>query len=111
MLSHADRLRLGIAIMTEGSILIANESCIGQFLIAVLASEALWMPVGGHRFDNPPNNKLPAFVAARSEQDMEVPLAVLPTLELVENSIGERPEALGAPEKKVGVRKMQFFYE
>jgi hypothetical protein len=40
---------------------------------------------------------LTAFSAAGREENVEVVLAVLAALELVEDSIRERPETLGAP--------------
>ena len=46
--------------------------------------------------DDSPNDELPALSAARREEDVEVVLAILPPLELVEHAVGERPEALRA---------------
>jgi hypothetical protein len=42
-----------------------------------------------------------ALSAARSEEDVEVVLAVLPALELVEDPVREWPETLGTPEANI----------
>ena len=46
--------------------------------------------------DDSPHDELSALSAARREEDVEVVLAVLPPLELVEHPVRERPEALRA---------------
>ena len=82
--------------MAEGTILVPDEPAIGQLLVAQFAAEAMRMPIGGHCFDDPSNHEFTAFVAARSKEDVEVTLAVLPALKLVENAVWESAETLGA---------------
>lgn len=84
--------------MAQGSVLVANEAAVGQLFATELAAEAGGMPISGHRLDNSTDHELAAFVAAGRKEDVEVPLAVLAALELVENAVWEGTEALGAPE-------------
>lgn len=95
--AHSHSLGLGIAVVAQRLVLVPDESGVGQLLVAVLAPEAVRMPVGGHGLDHPTHHEFTALVAARSEEHLKVPLAVLAALELVEHAVGERPEALGAP--------------
>lgn len=67
MLAKADRLHLGIALVAQRPILVANETTVGQLLVAHLALEARWMPAGRHRLDDATDDELAAFVAARCE--------------------------------------------
>ena len=83
--------------------LISDEPCIGQLFVTVLAAEAARMPVGGHGLDHTTHNKFPAFVATGCEEHLEVPLAVLAAFELVEDTVGERAKALGAPRRRWGL--------
>lgn len=81
--------------MAQGAVLVLDEPTVGQLLGAQLAAEALWMPAGGHRLNDSPDDELAALVAAGSEEDVEVTFAVLATLKLVKDAILEGPEALG----------------
>ena len=56
------------------------------------------MPVGVHRFDHASNDEFSAAAATWREQHLKVVLAVLATLEFVEDSFGERAETLSAAE-------------
>lgn len=99
MLAHSDGLGLCIAVMTQRLVLVTDESRVGQLFVAVFATEAVWMPVRGHRLDHSTDDELAAFIAAGREQHLEVSFAVLATLELVEDSVRERAEALGASKR------------
>lgn len=92
------RLHLGIAFVAKCAILVAYEAAVGQLFGTQLTAEALRMPAGGHGLDDASDDKLAALVAAGGEQYVEIPLAVLAALELVENAILERAEALSAAE-------------
>ena len=48
--------------------------------------------------DHSPDDELAAFGAAGSEEDMEAMLTIFPVLEVVEDSVREPSEALGADE-------------
>ena len=54
------------------------------------------MPGGRHRPDDAAHDELAALSAAGRVKDVEVMLAVLPSLELVEYTVGEGPETLRA---------------
>lgn len=99
VLAHSHRLRLSITVMAQRLVLIPDKSSIRQLLVTMFAAEATGMPIGGHRLDHPADHKFTALVAARSEQHLEVPLAVFASLEFVENSIGKGAETLGATER------------
>lgn len=96
MFAHSHSLGLSIAVMAEGLVLVPDEARIGQLLVAVLAPEAVRMPIGGHGLDHTAHHEFPTLVAARSEEYLEVPLAVLAALKLIEDAIREGTEALGA---------------
>lgn len=87
-------LFLRIALMTESSSSILDETLVSQRDSANLTLEALGVPVVIHGFDNSANDELAALAAAGGEKDMEVMLAVLAALELVEDTFGKWPEAL-----------------
>lgn len=93
-------LHLSIALMAKRTILIAYEATVSQLFGAQLTAKALRMPAGGHGLDNTSDNELSALVAAGGKQYMEVPFAVFAPLELVENAILERTEALSATGKQ-----------
>lgn len=97
MLAQLDRLHLCVALVAQSPILVAYEATIGQLLVAQLAIEAAWMPAGRHRLDHTTNHKITAFIAARSEQHLEIAFAVFASFELVENAVRETAEALGTP--------------
>ena len=54
------------------------------------------MPGGPAGLDDPADDELAALAAAGRVEDVEAVLAVLAALELVEDAVGVRPEALGA---------------
>lgn len=83
--------------MAQGAVVVTDETRVGEFLRAQLAAEALRVPAGLHRFDDATDDDVAALVAERSIEDPEVLFAVLATLELVEDSVLERAEALSAP--------------
>lgn len=85
--------------MTQCTILISDETTIGEFFCALLATETLRMPVGCHCLNNAADDEFVTFVAARSEQNMEIVLAILASFELIEDAVLEGPEALSAPKK------------
>jgi len=105
VLPHASSFHLGIAFMTESSALILDEAKICQFLVTHLTTETLGVPSCSHRLDDPSDDELPALGAAGSEEDMEVMLAIFPSIKLVEHSIWEGSEALGTDK---AVRMEQF---
>lgn len=105
MLAQLDSLHLGVALVAQRPILVANESTIGQFFVAYFTIEATRMPAGRHRLDHAANDEVTAFIAARCEQHLEIALAIFASLELVKNAILEAAEALGAP---VVVRSIKF---
>ena len=47
--------------------------------------------------DHSPDDELATLGAAWREEDVEVVLTILPPVELIEDPVGERAEALGAP--------------
>lgn len=108
MFAHSDGLRVRIAVMAQRLMLVADEARVRQLFVAVFATEAAGMPIRGHRLDHSTNDEFAAFIAARREEHLEVSLAVLATLELVEDSVGERPEALGAAVREGEVRQLEF---
>lgn len=79
-----------------------NKACICQFYITFLTTEARWMPVGVHRFDHATNHKFAAFSATRSEQHLEIALAVFAAFKLVKNTLRKDTETLGT-HKAVGM--------
>lgn len=96
VLPKPDLLLLPVAVVAERPVLVADEARIRQRNTAALAGKALRMPVGRHRLDDAPDDEIVALVAARREQDVKVLLAVLATLELVEDAVLELAEALCA---------------
>ena len=60
------------------------------------------MPGGSAGLDDPPDDELAALAAAGRVEHVEAVLAVLAALELVEDAVGVRAEALGAAEKVRG---------
>jgi len=98
-------LDLCIALPAESPSLIFYEAKISQLFVTHFTSEALWMPSRVHGLDHSSHDKLAAFSATWGKQDMEVMLAVFPTLELIEDTIRKGPEALCADEAG-GVEKV-----
>lgn len=94
--AQTDCFHPGIAVVAQCTILIPDESTIGQFLGAQFAAEALRMPIGCHRLDDTSDDEFAAFIAARRKQDVKVAFAIFSSLEFVEDAILEGTEALGA---------------
>jgi len=92
------RLHLRVALVAQSSTLIFDEAEVGKLLVTHLAREALCVPGGLHRFDDPTNDEFAAFLTAGRKQDVEIMFAVLAPLELVEHAVRERTKALGAHE-------------
>lgn len=82
--------------MTKCPAPVLDKTCVGQFHTALFTSEAAWMPAGVHRFYHPSNDEFAAFTAARGKKYVEVMLAVLATVKLVEHPISELAKALSA---------------
>lgn len=89
-------LDFGIAFVAQGTILIANESAVGQFFVALFTPKAIGMPIGCHSLDYASDDEFTTLVAARRKQNVKVTLTVFAALELVEDAILEGTEALGA---------------
>lgn len=96
VLPKSDLFLLAVAIVTKRSVLVPDEARIGQRNGAPFARETLRMPVGRHRLNDTSDDEIVALVAARCKQDVEILLAVLAPLELVEDAILELAEALSA---------------
>lgn len=71
VLPEALRLQLGVALVAEGAPAALDEAKVGELGVTVLAPEASWVPVLVHRLDNPSNDELAAFSAARRKQHLE----------------------------------------
>lgn len=84
-----------ITFMAKGTILITDETTIGQFLGTHLTPETLRMPTGGHRLNHSTDDKFTAFIATGCKKDMEITFTVFTTLEFIEDTILEWTEALG----------------
>lgn len=92
-------LKLGVAAMAQGTIIVANKSRVGQLSCAHLAAEAIGMPASVHRLNDASDDDVPTLVAVGSKKDSEILLAILAALKLVEDSVLEGAEALGAAGK------------
>jgi hypothetical protein len=92
------RLHFGVALVAEGATGVLNEPSVSQLRLAHLATEALWVPARVHGLDHATDYEAVALAATRSEQDLEVALAVLAVVVLVEDAVLELLEALGANE-------------
>lgn len=95
--AQATSLHPGIALVAQCAASVLDEASIGQLHGALLAPEALGVPAGVHGLDHPADDELAALIAARSEQHMEVVLAVLTAVEFIEDTVPELTEALSAP--------------
>lgn len=87
-------LKLGIALVTESPATTLDKSQVGQFDVAMLATEAARMPVLVHCLDHPPDDEFSAFPATWSEQYLKIMFTILPTFKLKERSVFEHLEAL-----------------
>lgn len=88
--------RFGIALMTKRPPRIFYKTTIGEFYGAVLATETLGVPVCVHGLNDAADDEFAAFSAARGEEYVEIVFAVLTALELVEHTVAELLETLGA---------------
>jgi hypothetical protein len=95
------RLHFGVALVAEGATGVLDEPGVSQLRLAHLATEALRVPARVHGLDYATDYEAVALAATRSEQDLEVALAVLAVVVLVEDAVLELLEALGATEKNI----------
>jgi len=108
---------LGVTFVAQSSALVLDEPKICQLLVTHLTGKTFRVPSGLHGLDDPSDDELAALGAARSEQDVEVMFAVLPSFELIEHSIWERSEALrtyeaaGVKKFAVGVHYFGFWFK
>lgn len=105
VLAHALGLHLRVALVTEGSSLIFDESEIGQLLVTHLAGEALRVPGGHHGLDDTSNDELAAFSAAWREENVKIVFAIFSAFEFVEDAVRKWTEALGTHE---ALRMIEF---
>jgi hypothetical protein len=97
------RLHFGVALVAEGATGVLDEPGVSQLRLAHLATEALRMPARVHGLDHATDYEAVALAATRSEQDLEVALAVLAVVVFVEDAVLELLEALGATGKNTFV--------
>lgn len=95
--ARTDGFDFGVALVTQRSIRIFDETGVGQLDFAHFAPETFRMPTGVHRLDDASDDEVVATAATRREQHLEVPFAIFAIVKLVENPIAELLEALGAP--------------
>lgn len=95
VLSKTNCLDFRITFMAQSTILITYKPTVRQFISAHLTSKTARMPVSCHSFDYTPNYELTALIAAWCEQNMEIPFAILSSLEFIENTILKGTETLG----------------
>lgn len=91
--------KLCVTAMTQGTIIVANKSGIGQFSLAHLASEALGMPASVHCLDDTSNDNITTLITVGRKENTKILLAILATLKLIKDSVLEGPEALGTAKK------------
>lgn len=87
-----------IAAMAQGTIIVPNETAIGELLGTHLTAETFRMPAGLHRFDDTTDDDVAALVAEWRIKCAKITLTILATLELVEDAILKCSEALSAAE-------------
>lgn len=97
ILANTNCFHVGVTLMAQGTILVTNESGVGQFFVASFATEAMRMPTGCHRLDDTANDKVAAFVAAWCKEDVKVAFTIFAAFEFIKNAIVEFAEALSAP--------------
>lgn len=91
-------LFLCIALMTQSPPSIFDEALVCKRDSADLATETLWVPVVVHGLDYATNNEFATLATAWCEENVEVMLAVLATLKLIEDAFRKWPEALATDE-------------
>lgn len=95
ILSKGLGLQPVIAVVTDRSIAILDEALVGQRNVAQFAGEAHRMPTGVQRLDHAADYELFTLFTGRGVKHVEIVLAVLSTLELVEDLVvPETTEAL-----------------
>jgi hypothetical protein len=56
--ASSSRLGLGVALVAQGSTLVANEAQVGQLLVTHVTAEASGMPIGVHCLDHTSGHEL-----------------------------------------------------
>ena len=87
VLANGGCLLTSIALVTQSSACVLDETQVRERHVANLAVEAERMPVVIHRLDHSSDDELAALATARGVQDVEVMFTVLSTLEFVEDGI------------------------
>jgi len=92
------RFLLGIASLTEGTAGVLHKTGIGKTGVTDLTYEAVCVPAAVHGLDDTTDDVLATLPTTRCVQLLEIVLAVLPTVKLVEGTLVEWPEALSTDE-------------
>ena len=92
------RFLRGVTALTKGSTRILHEAGVCQRGFANLTHKTISMPAAVHCFDNTPDDVLAATTATGGVQLLEIVLAVLTPIKLVEQSLVKGAKALSAHE-------------